>query len=155
MSRKGQAACRQNFYNEVDYCAYYGYALEFTENWALDTTLGPKWVTLPGYHPHATTMEELDLRQSLNNPYVTPYYLMRRFFHPTDMCYWDVGLTRSWDLMERLTMSVTAFAELGNSRHFMAQYGSRPHGDGRFSSGVAQGSDDLRHRCCREILRMT
>lgn len=136
MSRTGQDACRQNFYNEVDYCAYYGYSLDIVRDWALDTSIGPKWVTLPGYHPHATTMDELDLRQSLNNPYLTPYYLMRRFVHPTDMCYWDVGVTRSWDLMERLTMSITAFAEFGNSRHLMAQYGHHPSGDGHFTNGL-------------------
>ena len=135
MSRRGQAANRQNFYNEVDYCAYYGYTLDLAEGWALDSNFGPKWVTLPGYHPHAETMYEWNFWQSLKNPYVTPYYLLRRFYHPYDLCYWDVGLTRAWELCERLTLTTTLFGELGNSRHFRAQYGPNPNGDG-YANGL-------------------
>lgn len=136
MSRDGQSACRQNFYNEVDYAAYYGYAWEVAEKWILDTTLGPKWVTLPGYHPHAETVYELNLMQALKNPYVTPYYLMRRAYYPVDWCYWDVGLTRSFELLERLTLTLTAFGEFGNSRHFISQYGPHPGGDGGYANGL-------------------
>lgn len=135
MSRKGQGANRQNFYNEVDYSAYYGYALDLCEDWTLDSTFGPKWVTLPGYHPHAETIYEWNLCQALKNPYVTPYYLMRRAYYPVDWCYWDVGLTRSWELCDSLTLTVTAFGEFGNSRHFRAQYGPNPNGDG-YSNGL-------------------
>ena len=136
MSRDGQAANRQNFYNEVDYAAYCGYAWEIAEGWALDTTFGPKWVTLPGYHPHAETVYELNLMQALKNPYVTPYYLMRRAYYPVDWCYWDVGLTRSFELLERLTLTLTAFGEFGNSRHFISQYGPHPGGDGGYANGL-------------------
>lgn len=136
MSRDGQSANRQNFYNEVDYAAYYGYAWEIAEEWALDTTFGPKWVTLPGYHPHAETVYEWNLMQALKNPYVTPYYLMRRAYYPVDWCYWDVGLTRSFELLERLTLTLTAFGEFGNSRHFISQYGPHPGGDGGYANGL-------------------
>ena len=137
MSRKGQSANRQNFYNEVDYGVSYGYALEFAEDWALDSWTGPKWVTLPGYHPHAETVYEWNAGQSLKNPYVTPYYLMRRAYRPNDgWCYWDVGLTRSWELVDRLTLTATAFAELGDARHLRSQYGPNPHGDGSYSHGI-------------------
>lgn len=136
MSRKGQSAGRQNFYNEVDYAAYYGYELDVADDWALDTTFGPKWVTLPGYHPHAGTVYEWNLGQALKNPFVTPYYLMRRACYPVDWCYWDVGLNRAWELAEHLTMTVTLFGELGNSRHFLSQYGPHPGGDGGYSNGL-------------------
>lgn len=136
MSRDGQAANRQNFYNEVDYAAYYGYAWEIAEEWTLDTTFGSKWVTLPGYHPHAETVYEWNLMQALKNPYVTPYYLMRRAYYPVDWCYWDVGITRSFELLERLTLTLTAFGEFGNSRHFISQYGPHPGGDGGYANGL-------------------
>ena len=136
MSRDGQVANRQNFYNEVDYVAYYGYAWEVAEEWTLDTTFGPKWVTLPGYHPHAETVYEWNLMQALKNPYVTPYYLLRRAYYPVDWCYWDVGLTRSFELLERLTLTLTAFGEFGNSRHFISQYGPHPGGDGGYANGL-------------------
>ena len=128
MARSGQSANRRNFYNEVDYCVYYGYEWKILDELSLDSNFGPKWVTLPGYRPHANTMKELNVWQSLKNPYVTPYYLLRWFYRPEYMCYWDVGLTRSWELFSQLTLTVTAFGELGDSDHFMAQYGANPHG---------------------------
>ena len=136
LSREGQSAARRNFYNEVDYCVYYGYELKILDEVSLDSNFGPKWVTLPGYRPHANTMKELNVWQSLKNPYVTPYYLLRWFYQPEYMYYWDVGLTRSWELLSHLTLTVTAFGELGDSDHFMAQYGANPHSDGRYSSGL-------------------
>jgi len=137
MSRRGQGANRQNFYNEVDYRAYCGYALALHENWTLDTVTGPKWVTLPGYHPHADTIYEWNLSQSLQNPYVTPYYLMRRAYYQGDWCYWDVGLTRSWLLTDALTLTTVLFGEFGNSRHFRSQYGPNPNEPlGGYSNGL-------------------
>ena len=137
MSSTGQAATRRNAYNEVDYGAFYGYALELSDGWALDTWTGPKWVTLPGYRPHANTIHEWNVGQSLKNPYVTPYYLLRRAYRPNGgWCYWDVGLTRCWELCDRLTLTATAFAELGDARHLHSQYGPNPHGDGSYSHGI-------------------
>ena len=136
MSREGQSATRQNFYNEVDYCAYYGYEWKFTDELSLDSNVGPKWVTLPGYRPHANTISEWNVWQSLKNPYVTPYYLLRRAYHGQKWCYWDVGLTRSCKFLDDFTFTATAFCEFGDSRHFAAQYGPSPHGDGSYSDGL-------------------
>jgi len=135
MAKSGQSATRRNFYNEVDYGVYYGYTLEITEDWALDTTVAKKWVTLPGYRPHAASISEWNVSQALRNPYVTPYYLLRRAVHGQEWCYWDVGLTRSWELLEGLVFTATLFGEFGDSRHFAAQFGDRP-GGGNYSNGL-------------------
>ena len=136
LSKSGQSATRRNAYNEVDYAVYYGYGLELAEEWTLDTTIAKKWVTLPGYRPHANTISEWNVSQSLKNPYVTPYYLLRRAYNGQKWCYWDVGLTRSWNFLDDFTFTATAFGEFGDSRHFAAQYGANPHGNGRYSDGL-------------------
>lgn len=136
LADSGQSAKRRNAYNEVDYGVYYGYGLDLAEGWILDTSVAKKWVTLPGYRPHASTISEWNFSQSLKNPYVTPYYLMRRAYNGQKWCYWDVGLTRSWKFLEDFTFTATAFGELGNSRHFASQYGANPHGNGRYSNGL-------------------
>ena len=74
--------------------------------------------------------------ESLSNPYVTPYYLLRRAYHGQQWCYWEVGLTRSWKFLDDFTFTATVFGELGDSRHFAAQYGENPNGDGRYSNGL-------------------
>ena len=135
LSKSGQSATRRNAYNEVDYAVYYGYGFELAEDWILDTTVAKKWVTLPGYRPHASTISEWNVSQALKNPYVTPYYLLRRAYHGQKWCYWDVGLTRSWKFLDDFTFTATAFGEFGDSRHFVAQYGANPHG-GRYSDGL-------------------
>ena len=135
LSKSGQSATRRNAYNEVDYGVYYGYGLELAEGWILDTAVAKKWVTLPGYRPHANTISEWNVSQALKNPYVTPYYLLRRAYNGQHWCYWEVGLTRSWKFLEDFTFTATVFGELGDSRHFAAQYGANPHG-GRYSDGL-------------------
>lgn len=135
LATSGQSATRRNAYNEVDYGVYYGYGLELAEDWILDTTVAKKWVTLPGYHPHAHSISEWNVSQALKNPYVTPYYLLRRAYNGQHWCYWDAGLTRSWKFLEDFTFTATVFGELGDSRHFAAQYGANPHG-GRYSDGL-------------------
>ena len=136
LSKSGQSATRRNAYNEVDYGVYYGYGLELAEGWTLDTVVAKKWVTLPGYHPHASTISEWNVSQALKNPYVTPYYLLRRAYNGQKWCYWDVGLTRSWKFLDDFTFTATAFGEFGDSRHFAAQYGANPHGSGRYADGL-------------------
>ena len=135
LAKSGQSATRRNAYNEVDYAVYYGYGLKLAEEWTLDTTVAKKWVTLPGYRPHASTISEWNVSQALKNPYVTPYYLLRRAYNGQHWCYWEVGLTRSWKFLEDFTFTATVFGELGDSRHFAAQYGANPHG-GRYSDGL-------------------
>ena len=136
LATSGQSATRRNAYNEFDYAVYYGYGLELAEDWTLETTIAKKWVVLPGYRPHVHSFSEWDISQSLKNPYVTPYYLMRRAYHGQQWCYWDVGLTRSWKFLEDFTFTATFFGEFGDSRHFAAQYGANPHGNGRYSDGL-------------------
>lgn len=137
MSRTGQSATRRNAYNEVDYCAYYAYALHLAEGWSLGNFVGPKWVTLPGYRPHAHTIREWNVSQYLENPYVTPYYLLRYAYAGQGWAYWDVGLKRSWELCERLMMTAILFGEFGDARHFAAQYGANVNSrDGEYSAGL-------------------
>ena len=136
LATSGQSYTRRNAYNEFDYAVYYGYGLELAEDWALETTIAKKWVVLPGYRPHVHSFSEWDISQSLKNPYVTPYYLLRRAYHGQQWCYWDVGLTRSWEFLDGFTFTATFFGEFGDSRHFAAQYGANPHGNGRYSDGL-------------------
>ena len=135
LATSGQSYTRRNAYNEFNYAVYYGYGLELAEDWTLETTVAKKWVVLPGYRPHLNSFSEWDVSQSLKNPYVTPYYLMRRAYHGQQWCYWEVGLTRSWKFLDDFTFTATFFGDLGDSRHFAAQYGANPHG-GRYSDGL-------------------
>ena len=128
LSKSGQSATRRNAYNEVDYGVYYGYGLELAEGWTLDTTVAKKWVTLPGYRPHASTISEWNFSQALKNPYVTPWCLIRRGTHPNDWTYYRVGAQHGFSLMDGLTLTPIFYAELGDERHFNRRYGQNVRG---------------------------
>jgi len=137
MSGSGQSAVRRYAYNEIDYAVYYGYEAVLYDGWSLETVLAKKWVTLPGYRPHAHSISEWNVSQALKNPYVTPYYLLRRAVHGQTWCYWDVGLERGWELCDRLKLTARVFGELGDARHFRAQYGDNPNAvDGKYAHGL-------------------
>lgn len=157
LAKSGQSVTRRNAYNEVDYAVYYGYGLELAEEWTLDTTIAKKWVTLPGYRPHANTISEWNVSQSLKNPYVTPYYLLRRAYNGQKWCYWDVGLTRSWNFLDDFTFTATAFGEFGDSRHFagalaaLSDAGIRAPQDVRIATWANKGNVPIYARALSRI----
>ena len=128
LSRTGQGAPKRCAYNEVDYNIHYVYDLEIAEDWSLENRVARQWVTLPGYRGDAHTFCEWHAAQALKNPFVTPYWLLRHATRPGHWSYWDVGLKRSFDLMDDLSFTADFFGELGDAHHFAAQYGPRPGG---------------------------
>ncbi len=122
-SCEGQSASRRNAYNEADYNLHYDYALEICDEWTLANRLALQWVTLPGYHANLATRREWHVAQELRNPYITPYFLLRRSYGPAQWCYWRVGVLRRFDLSERLSFVVDGFGELGDNRLFDERYG--------------------------------
>ena len=126
LSGTGQGAPKRNAYNEVDYNLHYVYDLRFDDDWSLANRVARQWVTLPGYRGNAKTICEWQAGQTFSNPYVTPYWLLRHAAQPEMWNYWDVGLLRSFGIVDSLSLTVKAFGELGNARHFRSQYGAKP-----------------------------
>ena len=124
-SNKGQAESRRYAYNEVDYNLHYVYDWQIAEDWTLENRAARQWVTFPGYSGSHTVCE-WQAAQALHNPYVTPYYLYRHACRPRDWNYWCVGLRRSFDLTEDLSLTVDAFSDIGDHRTFVSLYGRKP-----------------------------
>jgi hypothetical protein len=135
MSQSGQSAKRRYAYNEVDYNLYGEYDFEFYEGWLLRNRMALQWVTLEGYDPHANTVFEWHAAQSIENPYVTPYYLLRRAYDQVQWCYWQAGLRRTFELSDTVFFTLQFFGDLGDDRHFRSQYGLRP-GGGSYGHGL-------------------
>ena len=137
LSGTGQGAAKRNAYNEVDYNLHYVYDWSLAEDWSLENRVARQWVTLPGYHGKASTFCEWHAAQALRNPWVTPYWLLRHCCRPTPWNYWDVGLKRSFGILDDLFFTVDFFGELGDAHHFAAQYGPN-HGEAgsRYHGGL-------------------
>jgi len=133
-------------FNEVDVGVFwhYDWTLDDDGAWRLSNDLLKDWITLPGYTPeyHArksdATISEWRFEQALVNPYVTPYYLLRKSVHPhqNEWFYARVGARHGFGLPYDLTFTPTAFAEMGNGRHFERRYGAPVDGSLHHHSGV-------------------
>lgn len=133
--------------NEMDYGVFWTYVWDFGRlddtwrGWGLTTDVMKDWLTFEGYsHPARlaktnASISEWRLAQSLDNPYLTPFYLVRRGLHPHDWLYVQTGVRRVFALTDALSLTPLFFAECGSENHFERRYGAK-HGGGRYRSGL-------------------
>lgn len=135
----------QRPFNEVDLGVFWHYDWSIDEEgaWTLSNDLLKDWITLDGYRPEYrarkvdATINEWRFEQSLANPYVTPYYLLRRGIHPNEWFYTQIGARRPIALPWNLVFTPIFYVETGNEYHFERRYGRRVDG-GRHYHGGAQ-----------------
>lgn len=133
--------------NEMDYGAYWTYFWDFSQysddwkGWGLTTDFVKDWITLEGYtHPYResktnASINEWRFEQTLNNPYASPFYLLRRSSHPTEWFYARVGARRKFALTDTIAFTPEFFAENGNEYLFERRYGAKPNG-GHYHGGL-------------------
>ena len=103
--------------NEMDYGVFWTYVWDFGRlddtwrGWGLTTDVMKDWLTFEGYsHPARlaktnASISEWRLAQSLDNPYLTPFYLVRRGLHPHDWLYVQTGVRRVFALTDALSLT--------------------------------------------------
>lgn len=119
----GQSAARRFAFHENDANAFVGWRLDLSEEWQLDSHFHHQWVLLEGYRSHPSTTLEWQFGQSLENPYVVPYYLMRHARHPRPWTYWETGLRHVFDLGRGFYLSPSGFVTFSDAQHADSQYG--------------------------------
>ena len=63
--------------------------------------------------------------QSLENPYLVPFYRARKCFRGNDYFYFKVGLRRKFSIFTNFFFTPSVFAEGGSSRNFERVIGKR------------------------------
>ena len=81
-------------FNEIDPYLYGRNRFEVAKNWRVVSEFGPCWVLAPEFrYPYRSHTEvEWRVRQSLENPFLTPYYYVRWCVHPAVLPYWMAGV---------------------------------------------------------------
>lgn len=142
-----RATLHRHAMSEMDYGVFWTYFCDFGHyadtwrGWGLTTDVMKDWLTFEGYSRPArlaktnASISEWRLAQSLDNPYLTPFYLFRRGVHPTDWFYAKVGVRRTFVLTDTLFFTPSFFTENGDARLFKRRYGAKPDG-GRYRSGL-------------------
>lgn len=117
------------------------HSLEIADDWRITTDLKRAWTIYRGFdNPKSdATYHWWQIVQSLENPYVVPFYWLRRGIRTSDYLYCRVGVRRRFALPFDLYLTPSVFAEGGNSRNQRRVFGKRP-GDGKWSEGVASVS---------------
>lgn len=133
--------------NEMDYGVYWTYTWDFGQygdewkGWSLTSDFIKDWITLEGYaHTYRkaksnASISEWRFGQSLENPYLTPFYLLRRSSHPTEWFYARTGIRRKFALTDTIAFTPEFYAENGNEFLFERRYGAKPNG-GHYHGGL-------------------
>jgi len=87
----------RRFVPEQNYAAFYDYDIKFSENWTLANEVMVEWQTFHGEKPeNSPASYEWRVKQTLKNPYVTPYWKGRFTIDPLAYNYYQIGLKRSF-----------------------------------------------------------
>ena len=143
LGRSRQSVHRRPFH-EVDVGCYwhYDWAFDDAKKWKFTTDVLKDWITLDGYTESYrqrkvnATISEWRLEQALENPYLTPYYLMRRGLHPTDWLYFQSGVRHAFKLPWDFVFTPAFFAESGDERFHERRYGAPVDRRSHYHSGT-------------------
>ena len=116
----------------------WGYDWEFAGGWKLKSELTRSWVLYRGFEKSDgnKTYHYWQIEQSLENPYVVPFYRFRRSIRTSDYLYFKLGLRRKFPVWSELSVTPSVFVEGGNARNQKRVFGERPGGKD-WSDGVS------------------
>ena len=117
------------------------YDLDIADDWRLKSDLTRSWTMYRGFESSSQnrTYHWYQIDQSLENPYVVPFYRLRRCFRGSDYLYFKAGVRKRVAFLEDFYLTPSVFAEGGNSHNHRRVLGAR-RGGGKWSGGVSSVS---------------
>ena len=117
------------------------YDIDIADGWRLKSDLTRSWTLYRGFENRESnrTYHWWQIDQSLENPYVVPFYRLRRCFRGNDYVYFKAGVRRKFTVWESLSFTPSLFAEGGSSRNNRRVLGEKPDW-GKWGSGVSSVS---------------
>ena len=114
-------------FNEFEGGAFYGYDWKITDDVTFFNGAGGVWNPLFGYrNGYDDTLWEFRYFQSLQNPYLTPYWDTLTLIEPGQWTRLRFGVRRDFALTDELTLSAWIDGVWGDNRRYEARYGDRP-----------------------------
>ena len=116
------------------------YDLKLAEEWTLKSDITRSWTMYRGFKgKYASSNRSYawwQIEQELANPYLVPFYRLRKCFHGNDYVYFRAGVRRRFGVWESLYLTPSVYVDGGSSRCYKRVVGARPDGE-RWSSGVS------------------
>jgi len=109
--------------------------------WTLKTDATYSWTLYRGFENESAnkTYQWVQVDQSLENPYLVPFYRLRRCFFGNDYLYFKIGVRRKFAAWRSLYVTPSVFVEGGSARNFGRVIGPNVNGDG-WSAGASSVS---------------
>lgn len=117
------------------------YDWKIAEGWTLKSDLTRSWTMYRGFDVDDSnkTYHWWQIDQSLENPYVVPFYRIRRAIISTNYTYFKVGLRRRFDLGGGFSITPSVFVEGGSGSNMKRVFGPKLDGS-RWSPGAGSVS---------------
>lgn len=128
---------RQDAHRHALYHTEFGpawqYNFDIADGWRLKSDLTRSWTIYRGFENRAAnrTYHWWQIDQSLENPYIVPFYRLRRCFRGNDYLYFKAGLRKSVTFLEDFYLTPSVFVEGGNSRNKRRVFGAKQGGEWR------------------------
>lgn len=108
------------------------YDLKIADGWKLSNDLTSSWTIYDGFEDDDSnkTYWWWQLDQSLANPYVVPFWRIRRCVDGSDYLYCRIGLRRKFSIWEGLYITPELALDGGNARNQKRVFGNLPDGGG-------------------------
>lgn len=117
------------------------YDWEIVKGWTIKSDATYSWSVMRGYENEANnkTYQWVQIDQSLENPYVVPFYRLRSCFIGSDYLYFKIGTRRRFTVWRSLYVTPSVFVEGGDGRNLRRVFGENVVGDG-WSAGAGSVS---------------
>ena len=114
------------------------YDLKFCDGWRLASDLTRSWTIYRGFDSRASnrTYHWWQIEQSLENPYLVPFYRLRKCFRGNDYVYFKAGVRKRVSLPEGFYLTPGVFVEGGSARNQRRVFGAKL-GGGDWTEGVS------------------
>ncbi len=106
------------------------YDWQITDGWTLKSDLTRSWTMYHGFKDAAAnkTYHWWQIDQSLENPYLVPFYRLRRSIRTSDYLYFKIGVRRKFNVWKSLYLTPSVFVEGGNARNLKRVFGKNING---------------------------
>lgn len=122
---KRDATHRRAFY-EFEMGVWYAYEWIISEGWGVDSKIMPMWDVEPGVRRSNHVTQELQAVQSLENPYLTPYYSLLYCYAPDHWFRVRLGVRRSFRLPGGVSLAPGIETVYSDARRYERRYGHEP-----------------------------
>ena len=123
----------------TEYGGFWDYTFDIADGWKLKNGVLCAWTIYRGFEKETGNGEFWwwEVSQSLVNPYLVPYYRMRRYVSGSDYFYFRAGVRRKFRFLDDFYATPEVYVDGGNDRNYRRVIGENSNGGDWGAGGVS------------------